>query len=50
MKNQVLAGLLGLCVGDALGVPVEFRERRYLKHRLRHLRGVCLSSAPGIRP
>lgn len=31
MKDQVLAGLLGLCVGDALGVPVEFNPRTYLK-------------------
>ncbi len=29
--NIVLDGLFGLCVGDALGVPVEFREREYLR-------------------
>lgn len=30
MKNNVLDGIMGLCVADALGVPVEFnsRERR----------------------
>jgi len=31
MKNKVLDGLLGLCVGDALGVPVEFKSRGSLK-------------------
>lgn len=29
--DQVFGGLLGLCVGDALGVPVEFKPREYLK-------------------
>ncbi|MCR2802780.1 ADP-ribosylglycohydrolase family protein [Paenibacillus soyae] len=28
--SQVRAGILGLCVGDALGVPVEFRAREAL--------------------
>lgn len=27
-KNSVMAGIIGLCVGDALGVPFEFKERR----------------------
>ncbi|HEY9688424.1 MAG TPA: ADP-ribosylglycohydrolase family protein [Coleofasciculaceae cyanobacterium] len=27
-RAQIQAGLLGLCVGDALGVPVEFTSRR----------------------
>jgi ADP-ribosylglycohydrolase len=31
-QNPVLDGLLGLCVGDALGVPVEFKSRDQLKH------------------
>ena len=26
-RNRVIGGLLGLCVGDALGVPVEFKPR-----------------------
>lgn len=26
-NNQVLSGLMGVCVGDALGVPVEFTSR-----------------------
>ena len=30
MKNKVLGGMIGLCVGDALGVPVEFRRREDL--------------------
>ncbi len=29
-KQQVFGALFGLCVGDALGVPVEFRSREYL--------------------
>jgi ADP-ribosylglycohydrolase len=29
-SNIVLDGLFGLCVGDALGVPVEFKSREYL--------------------
>jgi ADP-ribosylglycohydrolase len=28
---QVLSGLFGICVGDALGVPVEFKSRELLK-------------------
>jgi ADP-ribosyl-[dinitrogen reductase] hydrolase len=32
-KEKVRAGLFGLCVGDALGVPVEFRPRAYLKEK-----------------
>jgi ADP-ribosyl-[dinitrogen reductase] hydrolase len=30
MTSKVLAGLMGLCVGDALGVPVEFLTREEL--------------------
>ncbi len=30
-RDKVLGGLVGLCVGDALGVPVEFKSRSYLK-------------------
>jgi len=30
-KNKVLDGIFGLCVGDALGVPVEFKSRNYLE-------------------
>ena len=31
-SNIYLNGILGLVVGDALGVPVEFKEREELKH------------------
>ena len=32
MTNKVLSGIMGLCVGDALGVPVEFYSRESLQH------------------
>lgn len=32
MDNAVKAGIFGVCIGDALGVPVEFRSREQLKH------------------
>lgn len=31
MRNYVLDGVMGLCVGDALGVPVEFMDREVLE-------------------
>lgn len=31
MKNKLIGGIMGLAVGDALGVPVEFTEREILK-------------------
>lgn len=31
MKNNVLDGIMGLCVADALGVPVEFMSRETLR-------------------
>jgi len=31
MKSKIESGLFGLAVGDALGVPVEFQSRAYLK-------------------
>lgn len=31
MDNKVKAGIMGVCIGDALGVPVEFKDRAYLK-------------------
>lgn len=31
MKDKIKSGLLGLAIGDALGVPVEFQSRAYLK-------------------
>ena len=30
-SNRMLSGLIGLCIGDALGVPVEFSTREGLK-------------------
>lgn len=32
MKNNLLGSIMGLCVGDALGVPVEFESRETLKN------------------
>ncbi len=32
MENKVKAGIIGVCIGDALGVPVEFKSRDYLKN------------------
>ena len=31
MSNNVLAGVMGLIVADALGVPVEFKNRESLR-------------------
>ena len=31
MRNRILDGVMGLCVADALGVPVEFNSREKLK-------------------
>ena len=31
MENIVKAGIFGVCIGDALGVPVEFKSREILK-------------------
>lgn len=31
-KDRIIGGMLGLAVGDALGVPVEFRSRDELHH------------------
>lgn len=31
MENAVKAGIFGVCIGDALGVPVEFNKRETLK-------------------
>ncbi|MDR2570053.1 MAG: ADP-ribosylglycohydrolase family protein [Oscillospiraceae bacterium] len=30
MKDKIFSGIIGLCVGDALGVPVEFESRESL--------------------
>ncbi|AZA78566.1 ADP-ribosylglycohydrolase family protein [Chryseobacterium sp. G0186] len=31
MENRIKAGIMGVCIGDALGVPVEFKKREDLK-------------------
>ncbi|MCX8522679.1 ADP-ribosylglycohydrolase family protein [Chryseobacterium formosus] len=31
MENAIKAGIFGVCIGDALGVPVEFNKRETLK-------------------
>ncbi|MFX0548774.1 ADP-ribosylglycohydrolase family protein [Hathewaya histolytica] len=33
-KNQVMGGFFGFCIGDALGVPVEFMTREELEENL----------------
>jgi ADP-ribosyl-[dinitrogen reductase] hydrolase len=33
LSNNTLDALIGLCVGDALGVPVEFTDRDYLQQK-----------------
>lgn len=39
-KEKVFGGIIGVCVGDALGVPVEFKSRLYLKeHPVRDMLG-----------
>ena len=30
-KEKLFGGIIGFCIGDALGVPVEFKNRSYLK-------------------
>jgi ADP-ribosyl-[dinitrogen reductase] hydrolase len=31
MKSKIESGLFGLAIGDALGVPIEFQSRKYLR-------------------
>jgi ADP-ribosyl-[dinitrogen reductase] hydrolase len=31
LKQRIKSSLFGLAIGDALGVPVEFKSRSYLK-------------------
>lgn len=35
MKNRVLDGIIGICIADALGVPVEFNGGLYHFERLK---------------
>lgn len=32
LRDRLLGGLVGLVVGDALGVPAEFKSREALRH------------------
>ena len=47
MKNNILSGLMGLCIADALGVPVEFNSRERLKaNPVREMRGYGTHNQP----
>jgi len=47
MEDKILAGILGACVGDALGVPVEFKSRESLeKHPVTDMRGYGTYNQP----
>lgn len=49
MKNTIKSGLFGVAVGDALGVPVEFKKREYLKENpVTDMMGfMCWNQPPG---
>ncbi|MFD1601371.1 ADP-ribosylglycohydrolase family protein [Flavobacterium artemisiae] len=49
MKNTIKSGLYGVAVGDALGVPVEFKTREYLKQNpVTDMMGfMCWNQPPG---
>lgn len=45
--NAIVSGLMGVCVGDALGVPVEFKTRSYLlKNPLKTMIGYGTHNQP----
>jgi ADP-ribosylglycohydrolase len=47
LKNQIFGGILGLAVGDALGVPVEFQSREELrKNPVTDMRGYGTYNQP----
>ena len=47
MRNPVLEGVMGLCVADALGVPVEFNSRERLKSNpVKDMRGYGTHDQP----
>lgn len=47
MKDKILGGILGLCVADALGVPVEFNSRESLiKNPVTDMRGYGTYNQP----
>ena len=46
-QNKTVGGLIGLAVGDALGVPVEFVSRSaLLKHPITEMRGYGTHNQP----
>lgn len=49
MKKTIESGLYGVAVGDALGVPVEFKKREYLKENpVTDMMGfMCWNQPPG---
>ena len=49
MKKQISAAFLGQAIGDALGVPVEFKSRAYLKKNpvKDYLGYLCWNQPPG---
>ena len=47
MRNQVVDAVMGLCVADALGVPVEFNSRKSLKaNPVKDMRGFGTHNQP----
>jgi len=47
VKDKILGGILGLCVGDALGVPVEFINRELLSlNPVTEMRGYGTHNTP----
>lgn len=49
MDNKIKSGLFGLAIGDALGVPVEFKTRDYLRNNpVQDMLGfMCWNQPPG---
>ncbi|MCL2509871.1 MAG: ADP-ribosylglycohydrolase family protein [Methanomassiliicoccaceae archaeon] len=47
MEDKIIAGIMGICVGDALGVPVEFKRRESLaNHPVTDMRGYGTYNQP----
>lgn len=47
MANYILSGIMGLVVGDALGVPVEFKDRETLRlNPVKDMRGYGTYNQP----
>jgi ADP-ribosylglycohydrolase len=41
MENKVKAGIMGVCIGDALGVPVEFKRGVFKKFPVTKMQELC---------